>query len=125
MLPALKPDIVPCTPAAKLQHRCILTMGSHIFGIVSYAAGRMLCSCIANRLKPPAAQARDLQAALRGEAAQLETFIPVLIQGAASGIADALKQQVRRIAHLQTLNICRHCIQELKQSPETMQWQRL
>ena len=40
------------------------------------------------------AQARELQAALRGEAAQLEAFIPVLIQGAASGISDALKQQV-------------------------------
>lgn len=38
-------------------------------------------------------QARELQAALRGEAAQLEAFIPVLIQGAASGINDALKQQ--------------------------------
>ena len=38
-------------------------------------------------------QARNLQAALRSEAAQLETFIPVLIQGAASGISDALKQQ--------------------------------
>lgn len=41
------------------------------------------------------AQARELQAALRGEAAQLEAFIPVLIQGAASGISDALKQQAR------------------------------
>jgi hypothetical protein len=66
-------------------------------------------SCITDRLKPAAAQARELQAALRGEAAQLETFIPVLIQGAASGISDALKQQVRMAECHRTLVICRDC----------------
>ena len=50
-------------------------------------------------------QARDLQAALRGEAAQLEAFIPVLIQGAASGISDALKQQARHLNTTQ-FNMC-------------------
>ena len=41
------------------------------------------------------ADARTLHAALRAEAAELESFVPVLIQGAVSGIHDALRQQVR------------------------------
>ena len=40
------------------------------------------------------ADARTLHAALRAEAAELESFVPVLIQGAVSGIHDALRQQV-------------------------------
>ena len=42
------------------------------------------------------AEARALHASLRAEAAELEAFIPVLIQGAVSGIQDALHQQVCR-----------------------------
>ena len=41
------------------------------------------------------ADARTLHASLRAEAAELESFVPVLIQGAVSGIHDALRQQVR------------------------------
>ena len=40
------------------------------------------------------ADARSLHASLRAEAAELESFVPVLIQGAVSGIHDALRQQV-------------------------------
>ena len=41
------------------------------------------------------AEARSLHASLRAEAAELESFVPVLIQGAVSSIHDALRQQVR------------------------------
>ena len=40
------------------------------------------------------ADARSLHASLRAEAKELESFVPVLIQGAVSGIHDALRQQV-------------------------------
>ena len=40
------------------------------------------------------AEARTLHASLRAEAAELESFVPVLIQGAVSSIHDALRQQV-------------------------------
>lgn len=44
------------------------------------------------------ADARSLHASLRAEAAELESFVPVLIQGAVSGIHDALRQQVSPLA---------------------------
>ena len=40
------------------------------------------------------AEARALHYTLRGEARELEAFIPALIQGAVSSIQDALHQQV-------------------------------
>ena len=39
--------------------------------------------------------ARSLQAALRAEAAALESFIPVIVEGARSGMQQALAKQVR------------------------------
>lgn len=90
-------------PSSQIHADCYSTL-------IGYAVAQPLrlakciASCIADWRTPPAAQARELQAALRGEATQLETFIPVLIQGAASGIADALKQQVCESAQRRKLD---------------------
>jgi Microtubule binding len=68
------------------------------------------------------ADARSLHASLRSEARELESFIPVLIQGACSGINDALRHQVpaQRSAALSPLPADRLLI--VRQPPCSVAW---
>ena len=57
---------------------------------------RKLAASMGN-LRKGLSSARSLQAALRAEAAALESFIPVIVEGARSGMQQALTKQVRRL----------------------------
>ena len=51
-------------------------------------------------LRKGLSSARSLQAALRAEAAALESFIPVIVEGARSSMQQALAKQVGRLSRL-------------------------
>ncbi len=51
-------------------------------------------------LRKGLASARGLHASLRAEAAALESFIPVIVEGAKSGMQQALAKQVSRALRL-------------------------
>lgn len=44
--------------------------------------------------------ARSLHSSLRSEAAALESFIPVIVEGARSGMQQALQNQVLIVTHI-------------------------
>ena len=65
--------------------------------------------------------ARSLQAALRAEAAALESFIPVIVEGARSGMQKALAKQVRRLLGASwTAVLCRPARSPQQASQENM-----
>lgn len=51
-------------------------------------------------LRKGLSSARGLHASLRAEAAALESFIPVIVEGAKSGMQQALAKQVSKALHL-------------------------
>ena len=69
---------------------------------------RKLSASVAN-LRKGLSTARGLHANLRAEAAALESFIPVIVEGARSGMQQALAKQVKQLSlfhHLAYL-VCR------------------
>ncbi len=52
-------------------------------------------------LRKGLSSARGLHASLRAEAVALESFIPVIVEGAKSGMQQALAKQVSKALHLE------------------------
>ncbi len=61
---------------------------------------RKLSASVAN-LRKGLSTARGLHASLRAEAAALESFIPVIVEGARTGMQQALAKQVRQLPSFQ------------------------
>lgn len=64
---------------------------------------RKLSASVAN-LRKGLSTARGLHASLRAEAAALEGFIPVIVEGARTGMQQALAKQVRQLLSSTTLH---------------------